>query len=168
MADILVYSHTEFDMLCYKNGWNDDNVELLNDKAFISIIGTDNCLKHYLEEEAYHWFKQNHSNVLNIEFDDISREENVFYKGYELKSLDLSLSERCLDFIEANIGKTFIIHCRAGKSRSQAFYRFIVDCYSDIYNNDCGNKNNPCITPNQHVVRMLKRAYYNKHGMFQE
>lgn len=35
MCNVLIYSHSEFDDICKKNGWNDDNVDLKNDIAFI-------------------------------------------------------------------------------------------------------------------------------------
>ena len=164
---VLVYSHCEFDQLCYVNKWDDDNVEDLNSKAFISIIGTNECQKYYLEEEEYHWFKQNHNNVLNLEFDDI--EEDINYNGHIFKSMNEKDAEKIVNFIENNIGKTFYIHCRAGRSRSQAIFKYIVTMYYKIYDEEtCGRKDNPCFSPNMHVLRLLKRAYYNKYGIFIE
>ena len=51
---------------------------------------------------------------------------------------------------------TIYIHCSAGLSRSQAIFRFIQDTYGGEVN-IVGNPNNPCTTPNMHIVRMLKR-----------
>lgn len=166
MCKVLVYSHKEFNDICKKNGWNDNNVDSRNDIAFISIIGSANCLKYYLEEDASHWFASNHNNVLNLEFDDISGDNKVVWKGHEMIPISENDAEKCVNFIENNIGRTFIIHCRAGKSRSQAFFRFITDFYKDIYKSDCGRKTNPCLTPNEFVLRLLKRAFYKKHNLF--
>lgn len=166
MRKVLIYSHSEFDDICKKNGWNDDNVDSKNDIAFISIIGSANCLKFYLEEDASHWFASNHNNVLNLEFDDISGDKKVTWKGHEMTPMSENDAEKCVNFIENNIGKTFIIHCRAGKSRSQAFFRFITDFYKDVYSTDCGRKTNPCLTPNIFVLRLLKKAFYKKHNLF--
>lgn len=52
---------------------------------------------------------------------------------------------------------TIYIHCAAGVSRSQGIVRYILDTYGDEYEIKT-NPNNPCLTPNIHVVLMLKRA----------
>lgn len=161
MNKILVFSHGEFDKFCMENNYNDDNVDKQNNIAFISIIGSDNCLKYYLHEDAKHWFQQNHNNVLNLEFDDI--EEDIYFDGYLLSSFAIKDAQKSINFIENNLGKTFIIHCRAGKSRSQAFFRFITDYYSQYYSKNCGRIENPCLTPNIKVLSSLKEAYEKKH-----
>jgi hypothetical protein len=75
------YSHTEFDMMCSSCGWNDDN--LPSNSCFISIIGTPECQKYYLEEDELHWFKKDNSSVvLNLEFDDIPSQE-IEWKGHK-------------------------------------------------------------------------------------
>ena len=45
-----------------------------------------------------------------------------------------------------------------GVSRSQGVVRYILDTYGDEYDIKT-NPNNPCLTPNIHVVLMLKRAF---------
>ena len=162
---ILVFSHVEFDQYCYENKWDDDNVDELNNHAFISIIGTKECQKYYLEEDEYHWFKENHNNVLNLEFDDI--EHDIDYNGHLFKALNEKDAEKLVDFIDNNIGKHFIIHCRAGRSRSQAIFKYITTMYYKLYDEEtCGRKDNPCFSPNMHVVSLLKRTYYKKYGLF--
>ena len=52
---------------------------------------------------------------------------------------------------------TIYIHCAAGISRSQGVVKYILDTYGDEYDIKT-NPNNPCLTPNVHVVLMLKRA----------
>lgn len=161
---ILVFSHVEFDQYCYENKWNDDNVNELNNHAFISIIGTKECQKYYLEEDEYHWFKKNHNNVLNLEFDDI--EHDIDWKGHQFKALNENDAIKIVDFIENNIGKTFYIHCRAGVSRSGAIGSYINQMYYKIYNDEQFIKDNPRISPNGHVLRLLKREYYKRNGLF--
>lgn len=166
---ISVFSHCDFDTKMYNLGLNDDNVEDCKEhNAFISIIGTPNCQKYYLEEDEYHWFKQNHDNVLNLEFDDIG-EEFFTYKGVNIKGLTDGQAERIVDFIEKNIGKNFYIHCRAGKSRSIAIARYLLDIYGEDYGyneKESCRKDNPCLTPNIFVLTKLKRAYYKKNNIF--
>ena len=54
----------------------DDSHPPMPDEAVISICCTPDIKHNYLEghkhETDEHWFKQNHSNVLNIDFDDIT------------------------------------------------------------------------------------------------
>lgn len=158
---VLVFSHEDFDKICLDNGWTDENVEKLNNFAFISINCNENTQKVYLKEKEEHFFKFNHNNVINLEFDDVGSEEFT-YNGTIYYGINISQSEELFNFIEENIGKTFIIHCRAGKSRSQAVCRYILDCYGDTYSEKNINLDNPCITPNYHVVTMLKKIYYEK------
>lgn len=161
---VIVMSHKEFDEFCKSNGWNDKNVANISNIAFISIIGTKECLKHYLkEEDTQHYFKKNHNNVLNLEFDDLSNDLN--WKGHIFKAMTDKQAEKCVKFIEKNQDKTIYVHCRAGVSRSQAFFRFIIDFY-DGYYEDCGRKDNPCLSPNAHVVTLLKRAYYKLNKIY--
>jgi len=164
-AKVLIFSHVEFDQYCYERKWDDTNVESLKNHAFISIIGTKECQEHYLNEDEYHWFKEYHDNVLNLEFDDI--EQDVNWKGHQFKAMTENDAKRIVDFIDNNIGKTFIVHCRAGRSRSQGIFRYITEMYYKIYDEEtCGRKDNPCFSPNMHVVRLLKREFYKKNGIF--
>jgi hypothetical protein len=76
---IVVLSHYLFDEKMREWGLNNQNVDNLKDTAFISIIGTRECLEYYLDEsKTKHFFMNNHENVLNLDFDDISTD--VDYK----------------------------------------------------------------------------------------
>lgn len=122
---IEVYPHSRFEEVCNNDGYNDGNVEKIEDWAFIDIIGTKECLKYYLDEEdTVHWFKENHPNVLNLEFDDISGDE-LEYKGHIFKGLSKEQAQNAVDFIERNKDKNFRICCRAGMSRSRAFAEYV-------------------------------------------
>ena len=69
---INVLSHKAFDNTMRDFNINDTNVDNKTDLAFISIIGTEECLKYYLhEEDTKHYFNNEHTNVLNLDFDDI-------------------------------------------------------------------------------------------------
>ena len=172
--NVIVFNHIDFDNFCAQQSLNDNNVEN-NNYAFISIIGTQEIIEDYLGEyDTKHHFNENHSNVLNLEFDDVSEDREFEYetldgknKVLHAKAISEGQAKECVDFIENNVGKTFIIHCRAGRSRSQAFFRFITDFYEEY--NDCeGNKDNPCHSPNIDVLAKLKRAFYTKHGIYKE
>ena len=157
------------------NRWNFEKcVELtkdLNDIAYISISATDDCARVILKdiEETTHYLK-NGNNVLNLNFDDIT--EDVEYKTEEnevvtFKAITQEQARQLVDFVESNLGKHFIIHCRAGHSRSQGVARAIYDLYSDKYEICDYNSLNPCKTPNIDVVSKIKREFYKKHNFFE-
>ena len=163
---ISVFSHNDFDEKMYRMGIFSSNVVDEKDKAFISIIGSPECQKYYLEEDEIHWFKDNTDNVLNLEFDDID-EENIVWKGHTFYGITEEQSKQLVEFIERNKGKNFYIHCKAGYSRSQGVCRYILDVYGEEYGYNeklsC-RKENPCKTPNIRVVTMLKREFYKLKG----
>lgn len=161
ILELNCYSHKDFDRLCYDNGWNDDYAP--EDSAFISIIGTEDSQDKYLGEKELHWFKENHNNILNLEFDDISQ-GILDWNGCRFTGITKEQARECVEFIENNLGKHFYIHCRAGKSRSQGIVRFILDMYEENYKT---RVDNPCISPNIYVVGELKRAYYKKHNYYE-
>ena len=153
-------------------GRNDENRLLDDNIAIISICCIDTNPEEYkglFSEEHYFNNKSNAPNILNIEFDDLdpamwlgidfdpdNAKEEDFYYGKNL-ALDWKLSCKIVRFIINNIGKDFYIHCSAGVSRSQAIVRYILDIYPEY--NYKTRQENPCIHPNMHVLRMLKRTY---------
>jgi hypothetical protein len=81
---IEVLSQYLFDEKMKELKLNDENVENTN-MAFISIIGTPECLTYYLDEgKTKHYFKD-HPNVLNLDFDDIG--DDVMYNGHHFKTM---------------------------------------------------------------------------------
>lgn len=169
MSSILrieVYSHFLFDREMERMKLNDDNVEDNKETAFISIIGTDECLKYYLNEEnTTHFFKKNHSNVLNLEFDDL--EEDREYNGHLFKALSEAQTNEIYNFIKDGIenGVTcFKIHCRAGVSRSRAVAEFISILCDNVYKIDIDYEERKHFIPylNQGVIRKLKRLLWNE------
>jgi predicted protein tyrosine phosphatase len=140
-----------------------------NDVAFISIESSPTCAQHYLKDKIYHHLKSDKYNVLNICFDDISEDKvcrDTNGEEYKIYTMNEAQADVAYRFVKNNIGKHFIIHCRAGKSRSQAFYRFIMDCFSDDYSECVANKYNPCKTPNVEVLCKLKRQFYKDQNIF--
>ena len=164
MAKIQVFSKFDFDELCYQNNWSDWNVESLGDKAFISICCTQDVAEHHLEEKDEHWFNESHPNVLNLDFDDIETDTKFGdNEEYIARAMTEDEATEILEFVEKNLGKDIYIHCRAGASRSQGVFRAVCAIWPDIYDEkENYNENNPCITPNIHVVRLLKRVAMQK------
>ena len=144
---INVYSQFLFDKEMKALGLNDDNVENEN-AAFISIIGTKECLEYYLDEgKTKHYFNDNHNNVL--------------------KTIDMEQAEKAVDFIENMINNdvaSINIHCRAGYSRSRAFAEFIYRyCKEHNIEVEYDDRNDYTSFINQGVLRKLNNAYWKKH-----
>lgn len=161
---IKVWPQGLFDDNLRVKGIDDSNVEGLN-TAFISIIGTKECLEYYLNEGDTKHYLKDHPNVLNLEFDDLATD--ILYNGHLFKTLTMEQAEKSVDFIERVISgwpDEIDIHCRAGYSRSRAFAEFIWryckehnieveyherDVYMSVYN--------------QGVLSRLNNAYWKKH-----
>ena len=124
--------------------------------AYISIESTEKCAKFCKFSHDNTHYLENSENVLNIEFDDVEEDNEV------AKSITEEQAKTIVDFIYKHIKlrNHFIIHCRAGQSRSQAVYKFIRDIAGDIYEPVSININNPCLTPNNKVLTMLKRVIW--------
>lgn len=168
MIKIEVFSHFMFDEKCEEEHLNDENVEE-SDIAFISIIGTQECLKHFLMETATKHYFEDHDNVLNLDFDDISTD--LIYNGHRFSAMSIKQAEEAVDFIERMISKgvsKIRIHCRAGYSRSRAFgefiYRYCLDNHVDV---DYDERNNYSTFLNQNVLCKLTNAYWKKHKINQ-
>ena len=135
--------------------------------AFISIIGTEECLKYWLDESnTKHYFKD-HPNVLNLEFDDI--EDDVMYNGHHFKTMTMEQAEKTVDFIEEMIRKgvkKIEGHCRAGYSRSRAIFSFLYRyCKEHDIDVDYEDRNEFTTFVNQGVLRRLNHAYWKKHNL---
>ena len=159
-----VLSHYLFDEDMKEMNLSDNNVEDVN-MAFISIIGTEECLKYYLNESnTRHYFKD-HPNVLNLDFDDISTDVN--YDGHIFRTMSMEQAEKTVDFIEKIIhsGVECIEgHCRAGMSRSRAIFEFIYRlCNDKGIEVEYEDRNNYTTILNQGVLRRLNHAYWKKH-----
>ena len=148
-----------------KMGLSDDNVEEQN-SAFISIIGTPECLNYYLDEGNTKHYFGDHPNVLNLEFDDI--EGDVLYNDHHFKTMNMEQAEKAVDFIENIIEKNvddIFIHCRAGFSRSRAFGEFIYRTFGEDFDIEYEDRNDYTTILNQGVLRRLNHAYWKKHKM---
>ncbi len=161
---IVVLSHYLFDEMMKDLSLNNDNVNKYN-AAFISIIGTQECLKYYLDEEDTKHYFNDSSNVLNLDFDDISID--VMYNGHHFKAMRMEQSEKTVDFIEDNIRNdidTMYIHCRAGFSRSRAVAEFICRyCEENDINFSYEDRYGFTTLLNSDVLRKLNHSYCKKH-----
>lgn len=137
--------------------------------AVISIECTPDCVKYYLEDEKEDFdnthLLESSDRVLNLEFDDVKGPGNMYYKGHWMKAITGGQAREIIVFMEDNSDKDIVIHCKAGKSRSKAVGRFILDCYGDKYKD--GNPDNP-IGPdcNVDVLTKLKDKFYERNKIF--
>ena len=168
MAKIIVkvLSHYLFDEEMKKMGLNDENVENTN-KAFISIIGTEECIKYWIGEDDKHFFK-GHLNVLNLEFDDIDGYD-VMYNGHHFKTMRIEQAEKTVEFIENMIEKGVEViecHCRAGFSRSRAIGEFIYRyCKENDIEVEYSDRDDYTTMLNHGVLRMINHVYWKKHNL---
>lgn len=148
---VLVLSKIEFNDLMIRNKITDENVEKRDSVMFISINDSNS--------DSY--FKENHDNVIIMHFDDIENEGEVSptNKG-ECKVFDEEMAENLYQFIKRNKDKeTCVVHCEAGISRSGSVGLFVND-YTQS-DSERFKRDNPYISPNQRVFRMLKNQWYN-------
>ncbi len=157
---VRVLSKGHFDSVLPRMKIDNSNVESHTDKAFISI--TAPYKEDDLDYPEEHYFDKNYSNVLNLEFDDTTEEENEHLSKSGKKELILFSKEQAkkiIEFIELNKHvETLYVHCLAGVSRSGAVGMFINDLYGEENYFEFSNRN-PYIHPNYYIVGILKQIY---------
>ena len=149
-----------------------DSTRDLDDVCYISISASLECATEYFHdaEEAAHYLPDGH-NTLNLNFDDITKDftfRNEQGKEITYHAISMEQAREIIDFVDENKGKHIIIHCRAGQSRSVGAARAIMDCYPDVYAENNFNLIHTLKTPNPDVLAKVKRAFYEKYGLFEE
>ena len=139
---IYVISKLEFDAYCEKFNLNDNNIELNKNLYCISI--------HGLSEKEIPYFKFNHTNVLNLRFDDV---ESDSAHG---KAMTIEQGMEIISFLknmEINNNTMLLVHCYAGISRSGAVGTFC----NEYFNQDKTEfiNRNKHILPNGAILRIL-------------
>ena len=154
---VYVFGKNQFDKLMVENGITDENVESRTDIFLISIVDTDMWLE---SKEPY--FKEDHENVLNLNFDDVEHDGEPSPTNWNkgTRAFTEEQANKLFQFIKKHRDKkTCIVHCMAGISRSAGCGTFI--------NGYCGGdweefkRNNPQICPNARVERLLNQARLN-------
>lgn len=150
----------DFEVICRGKGWSDSNPP--TDAALISICCNPEVARWVLPDSDEHFFHSEHENVLNVEFDDVTEDEKVFDgspygmpRNFTARGITPGTAERVVKFIEGHKGMDFLIHCRAGKSRSQGVVRYILDFYPGPFETVASN---PCLTYNIHTYTSLRKA----------
>lgn len=158
---ILVVDRNTYANICDFITNNLSKDEVNDNFAFISIAASDSCsigLWDSLEQTSHHLDENIGINVCNVNFDDVTEDEiftNERGIEYSASAISIQDAKKIVAFVKDNIGKHFIIHCKAGKSRSQAVAKFITDNFNDTYQFNLYNLANPCNTPNIKVKSLL-------------
>lgn len=146
---VRVLSKREFDNRMKKFDINDDNVEEQKG-IFISIVD--------FGDKSY--FKSDHSNVLRLEFHDLS--DIQYNESTNKKDLILFSPEHAkqiVDFIQDKKDYEYcFVHCHAGISRSGAVGTVINDVMGEE-NFFTFSSNNPWIHSNAYILAELRKAF---------
>ena len=169
---LFCYGCNEFNRLALSNNWSHNGWDLNQDLCVVSILSS----RDQTEFGEKRWFHHNTDRICLLSFCDggltdedaidmfdFSRPDvgHLYIDGDIEKYNPISAGQAAylVRFLDRNIreGRGVMVHCSAGASRSQGIVRYILDTYPDI--EWVTRRDNPCLTPNMHVVRMLKRAY---------
>jgi protein tyrosine phosphatase len=159
LENIFVINKSQFDHTMMENKLNDSNVEKWDQYAFISIIDhTEEDLDFYSDLfkcSKTHFFKKDHKNVLNLEFDDIEDPQLGV-------PFDEDLAKKVINFLDKlpKTVNTIVIHCMAGISRSGGVGEFVSDYFGFDFNKF--QKTNPQVKPNIRVRRILNNMAFRK------
>lgn len=155
---ITVLSQDNFNTTLRLGNVNDSNVEDDKDFFFISINSTPEAN----EEFSNSYFKENHSNVLILHFDDVTEDGNVSPFGDDLgktKAFSEDQAKQIIEFLNKNKDKrACMLHCAAGISRSGAVGAFIADYFRVPFAEY--KRTNPQIRPNPHVSSTLNKLFF--------
>ena len=163
MQKLFCYSAQTFKQTMDDNKWT--NKTLPSCVACIEICATPDVRNYYgqlFSIDDKPWFLDKKSfgpvpeNVLKLNFDDITESARSIGEDKFAYGMNVDQAKQIVDFIDKNIDKDFYIHCHAGKSRSQAIVRYILDFYPD---HDWETRTeNPCMfgLVNGRVYSLLK------------
>ena len=117
--------------------------------GYISISNSNSEFKSF--------FDSDYQNVLRLEFDDVTDQDNE--PGTVL--FNREHAQKIIEFMDINKDIDMLyVHCLAGQSRSGAVGTFINDIYgSETYYEFM--KRNPTIKSNYYILALLRRIYNN-------
>lgn len=140
----------------------DENVESKK-SAIIEIMGEQDLLKMPF------WFKQDHSNVLRLIFDDVDEPLKIWSIGHPdddereyipVVPMSEEQGKLIVEFVKANFeASSFIIHCTAGISRSAGVAYFINEFINECFGktDEWFRQINPHTSPNQRIINILRK-----------
>lgn len=183
MVEIHTLSVADFKHTMQNNDLYDSNIEQRTDLAVISI---GNSFEDGDPDDIFsngpssRWFRRQHSNVLNLTFDDITAPEKWQMMSQFAKKpagssdsgengisdgdcvlFDEEMARRLVQFVDENrAAKTWIVHCSAGVSRSGAVSRWLKDFLKFKYGIEANNVDGRYAVPNAYVLRVLDKVSY--------
>ena len=134
--------------LSFHDSWNDNSIDAVHDTAIVSICNSDDSMSH--------WFNSNHKNVLNLDFDDTTFDDEEL----GIHSINEEQAKSIVDFFETHKDvANFVVHCEAGISRSAA----VAICFVDfLHMNDVKDitlHENYSFHPNPKVERLIHKEF---------
>lgn len=187
MKKLFCYSHNDFDAVMSELGASREypvhgisTISIVSEfdsdsSHFFSDTVNTNINLDFCDIDPQQWWKEHPTDMYDMlldeyirtrkddmnpdanKFSHLSEDGNVYY------AMNYEQADKLVRFIDEAVKRQdhIYVHCSAGKSRSQGVVRFILDSYS--YGNVKWKTriDNPCITPNWHVVSMLSRVCYN-------
>jgi hypothetical protein len=157
---IQALSKNSFDKRMKDLGIDDSNVKNRKNLYLISINYSE--FPDWMPEEAYPHFKEDHSNVIRLFYDDVLKDtpiQIIATKEWVVaKAFTPEQAKQLVEFlskIEKKDDTLILVHCKAGKSRSVATAHFISEFFGEdpnlIYTSEEMN-------PNATVYNLLKEA----------
>ena len=145
---IHVLNRKEFEALLISRYDNTYSIEKDEHNCYISIHNYDQAM-----------MEDNHSNFLNLWFDDITDDELYNEKYYPSCTLFTEKQARLIiDFCGENQSKeNLFVHCFAGISRSGAVGTFINDVWGEESFQEFSARH-PWLHPNPYVKMLLMRG----------
>lgn len=160
-------SAADFKHTMKNNDLYDCNIEQRTDVAVISISNSFEDSEPddiFANGPSSRWFRQQHKNVLNLTFDDVSAPEMTsesLNAGNGPVLFDEDMAREIVDFVDGNKdAAVWIVHCSAGVSRSGAVSRWLKDRLSCKYSIEANNVDGRHAVPNAYVLKVLDRLLY--------
>ena len=158
---IKILNKHKFNQLMVDKNFDDSNIEYQKDFWIISINNTDTTS----------YFKNNHYNVLVLNFDD-TEEDKTFPnllkadEHFKIYAMNESQGKEVINFLNRvkqtwNSNSVLLIHCHAGQNRSGSVGDFACDYLE--YNRNDFKLDNPGIKGNSTVSRILNRLWRYSH-----
>lgn len=141
--------NVDFDDVSPEIWWNESDADVdYYDEAMNMYVRERQQGKEHTESNRMFW-----------RVDEDKNEDGEVISKSVIHAMDYEQADKIERFIEMCVEKNLhiYVHCAVGASRSQAVVRYVLDTYPDVH--WMTRQANPCLTPNIHVVRMLKRAH---------
>lgn len=132
--------------LCFRSA--QDLLDLDKDTVLISINDPN-------EPPATFSFDDKVAQIHRQTFADLTTDKTIVYKGLEYPPIKISQAREIIQFIVENKDKNFLVHCRAGISRSGAICLFLANNFGHKLKGNFWSLSDP----NPFIYGMLQIQY---------